>query len=431
VKNSPSKIFEGFLGMASVKWVMMLSMSVVSLVYLSVGFYILALKGNKIFQPGVVAAAPACPGDFYLRWIEGKAFAEGINPYDIFDPEGLSGKAESYQRKVAEFYDRNPRPKDGSGYPPWAFPVFYLLFAPFLEIEQSRIFYGIVNAGVLFFMVFSLFRRLRSILTARDSALVCASAFSLNAWYITLHNGQLSLILSAAVLASTFPWKRGWGDFFSNSMLALKPTFGAYVLMVNFIKRPWRLMVAGSFVLCVWLLSSFHSGEAPIRQLGQMFLVTSSGGNSLVDLSWFDAYPSKVVFKVGFALGLLLTIGAMFRLSADGRFLQVAVSLLLMRLFCYHRDYDNCMVFMAIICMGVYALKSGHAIPTFLWLVHVLIFSIPSSLYGAGSFFIYNSGFVAACCSLFYLSSRYPGYLWQLDSSGPDRIPEPGDSVSA
>lgn len=405
-----------FLNLKIFKYIALLSLALIAFVYLSFGFYILVLKDNRIFTVKETVVAPVCPGDFYLRWIEAKSFIAGINPYDIFDDNNLASKNESYRKKITEFYHENRRPNDGSGYPPWAFPVFSVLYAPFLSIEQSRIYFGVVNFGALWFIFMLLLNRLRQIISTRDSLLVALSALALNSWYITLHNGQLSFILAAAALASATRSKGFWGLFISNALLALKPTFGAYPLTVDFLRNPRILLAVGFFTVGLWISSSIWAAENPLKHLGQMFLVNSTGGNSLVDLPLLDKLPRKLVFITGFATGLLLTYLVVIRLPNSSHFLQIALSLLLMRLFCYHRDYDNCMVFMAIVCMGVYAIKSGALIPFLLWLAHVGVFSLPSSLYGQANFVIYNSACISAFASLLYLHWKYPDFLNRLDS---------------
>ena len=352
--------------------------------YLTTGFYYLAVAKNSAIQTPAALFSPGfhsqgSPIDFKLRRVEAKMFMEKINPYDVFDKESLSKKPLRYQSRLNDLVFITGTPIAISGYPLWSFPLFVLFFTPFLSCELSRFVFALMNLGALFFIYKRLYQYATSWLGRADSHLVCLSCLALNSWYITLHNGQISILLASGLILS-LPHRISSfsGQVLGNMLLSLKATFGFYPLLINFFHSKWQTLFSALCVFILWGGSALWLQDNPFLFLRQMFLVPTQGSIGLPELFSSCHLPKAPLLLSFFILGFFLTLWIVFLHRSD-TFTKLALSLLLMRLFCYHQIYDNVMVFLAIAQLGVRALQTKNITITSVWLSTTLAFVLPSS----------------------------------------------------
>jgi hypothetical protein len=360
-------------------------LSLVAIVYLTIGFYYQAIEENQAVQdPRALFlsgfSSLGSPGDFQLRRVEAKMFMEKINPYDVFDKQSLSKKTTDYNSRLDHLLYITGTPTAISGYPLWSFPIFVLVFTPFLSCEFSRFIFAFINLGALLLLYRHLYHYAANWLGRIDSHLVCLSCLALNAWYITLHNGQISILLAAGILLS-LPHLRS--SFFAkvvgNILLSLKFTFGFYPLVVVFFRFKWQTFFSALCVFILWGGAALWLQESPFLFLRQMFLVPTQGSIGLPELLAPCHLPKAPLLLSFFILGFFFTLWIVF-FHRSNTFTKCALSLLLMRVFCYHQTYDNVMVFLAIGQLGIRALQTKNVMITSVWLATTLVFILPSSV---------------------------------------------------
>jgi len=356
-----------------------------AILYLVSGLYFLAVKNNDalmnlktIFAADFSSEVP--PVDFKLRRVEAKYFMERLNPYDIFDKESLSKKSAEYQDRLHGLLKETGIPITISGYPMWSFPIFIVYFTPFLSCGLSQSIFALVNVLALYYIYNYIYIYSSAYLRRADSHLVCISCMALNAWYITLHNGQISILLAAAVLlslpSSRFSYLR---QTIGNVILSIKFTFGAYPLLVLFFKLKKQVLLSAGIVILIWIGSSIWLHDNPFSFFRQMLLMPTEGGIGLCDVFSISFLPKSIFLLFLFILGLLLTLYIIFCHPTDA-FAKCALALILMRLFCYHQVYDNIMIFMGISILGIKSLLSRNRIMIIIWLSCLFAFALPSSL---------------------------------------------------
>jgi len=379
------KILNDFSRSERLKLCASIILAVGAILYLTTGFYYLAIAKNSAIQSPAVLFSPGfhsqgSPIDFKLRRVEAKMFMEKINPYDVFDKQILSKKPLRYQSRLNDLVSITGTPIAISGYPLWSFPLFVLFFTPFLSCELSRFVFALMNLGALFFIYKRLYQYAANWLSRADSHLVCLSCLALNSWYITLHNGQISILLAAGLFLS-LPCRVGsfFGQVLGNMLLSLKATFGFYPLLVNFFRSKWQTLFSALCVLILWGGSALWLQDNPFLFLRQMFLVPTQGSVGLPELFSSCHLPKAPLLLTFFVLGFFLTLWIVFLHRLD-TFTKLALTLLLMRLFCYHQIYDNVMVFLAIGQLGIRALQTKNVMITFVWLATTLAFVLPSSV---------------------------------------------------
>lgn len=355
-----------------------------AILYLLSGLYFLAFKNNyqlmnlkSIFTTDF--SSEALPVDFKLRRVEAKYFMERLNPYDLFDAESFSKKSFPYQERLQSLVNETGIPITISAYPLWAFPIFVFSFTPFLNCGLSRVVFALLNILAFIYIYKYIFRYSSTYLNRADSHLVCRSCMALNAWYITLHNGQISALLAAAVLLSLpnsrFSYVR---QTIGNIILSIKFTFGAYPLLVLFFKFKKQVFLSAGIVCLIWIGSSLWLDENPFAFFRQMFLMPTEGGIGLCDIFFLSYFPKSLFLLSLFILGLSMTFCIILRHRSDA-YTKCALALILMRLFCYHQIYDNIMIFMGISILGIRSLQSRNKIMTVIWLSCLLAFTLPSS----------------------------------------------------
>ena len=352
--------------------------------YLVSGLYFLAVKNNDgpmnlktIFATDFSSEVP--PVDFKLRRVEAKYFMERLNPYDIFDKGSLSKKSVEYQDRIHGLLKETGIPITITAYPLWAFPIFVVGFTPFLNCVLSRSVFTLVNILALYYIYKYIFKYSSAYLSRGDSHLVCRSCMALNAWYITLHNGQISVLLAAAVLLSLpnsrFSYVR---QTIGNILLSIKFTFGAYPLLVLFLRFKKQVLLSAGIVIVSWIGSSLWLHDNPFSFFHQMLLMPTEGGIGLCDIFSLSFLPKSIFLLILFILGLLATLFIVFRHRSDA-YTKCALALILMRIFCYHQIYDNIMIFMGISILGIRSLQSKNRILAIIWLSCLLAFVLPSS----------------------------------------------------
>jgi len=355
-----------------------------AILYLVSGLYFLVVKNNDapirsktIFSTDFSSEVP--PVDFKLRRVEAKYFMERLNPYDIFDKESSSKKSFAYQERLQGLAKETGIPITISAYPLWAFPIFVISFTPFLNCGLSRFVFALLNILAFYYMYKYIFRYSSAYLNRGDSHLVCRSCMALNAWYITLHNGQISALLAAAVLLSLpnsrFSYVR---QTIGNIILSIKFTFGAYPLLVLFFTFKKQVLLSAGTVIFIWIGSSLWLHDNPVLFFRQMFLMPTEGGIGLCDIFSLSFLTKSIYLLILFILGLLATLFIVLRHRSDA-YTKCALALILMRLFCYHQIYDNIMIFMGISILGIRSLQSRNRIMTMIWLSCLFAFALPSS----------------------------------------------------
>jgi hypothetical protein len=284
-------------------------LSLVAIVSLTTGFYYLAIAKNSAIQTPAALFSPGfhsqgSPIDFKLRRVEAKMFMERINPYDVFDKQSLSKKPLRYQSRLNDLVFITGTPIAVSGYPLWSFPLFVLFFTPFLSCELSRFVFALMNLGALFFIYKRLYQHAASWLGRADSHLVCLSCLALNSWYITLHNGQISILLAFGLILS-LPWRISsfFGKVLGNILLSLKATFGFYPLLINFFRSKWQTLFSALCVFILWGGSALWLQDSPFLFLRQMFLVPTQGSIGLPELFSSCHLPKAPLLLSFFILG--------------------------------------------------------------------------------------------------------------------------------
>jgi hypothetical protein len=316
-------------------------------------------------------------GDFKLRWFEAKLFCNHINPYEAFDPSIISG--DNRKPILDDLIKRCGLPSDASGYPPWAFPVFVILFTPFLTINSANIIF-LFGSLLVFIAIYKLiYKYSRKWLNAIDSHLVSSACVSLNSYYIVLHNGQLSILLTFCSLYLMFGNSNSINCSLSAIILCLKPTFGAYPLLLSIVDKRKFVMLGIFFSVILWIYSSYWVRSSPFHFLGQMFLVSTKGGVSFTDIIPNFSLNEKAKAITLFLIGACASVfcSKSFKLSYP---FQIAASLIFMRIFCYHRIYDNIMAVNALVLIGVNALVTKKIDNYFYWIILLVALIIPTSL---------------------------------------------------
>ena len=355
-----------------------------AILYLVSGFYFLAVKNNDalmnlktVFTADFSSEVP--PVDFKLRRVEAKYFMERLNPYDIFDKESLSKKSAEYQDRLHGLLKETGIPITISGYPMWSFPIFIVYFTPFLSCGLSQSIFALANVLALYYIYNYIYMYSSAYLRRADSHLVCISCMALNAWYITLHNGQISILLAAAVLLSLPSFRFSYlRQTIGNIVLSIKFTFGAYPLLVLFFKLKKQVLLSAGIVIVIWIGSSIWLRDNPFSFFHQMLLMPTEGGIGLCDIFSLSFLPKSIFLLILFILGLLATLFIVFRHRSDA-YTKCALALILMRIFCYHQIYDNIMIFMGISILGIRSLQSKNRILAIIWLSCLLAFVLPSS----------------------------------------------------
>ncbi len=250
--------------------------------------------------------------------------------------------------------------KSSSTYPPASYPLLWLSIG-WMEFPTARWVWLAANITLLGWLAALATRESR----ARDSlerVFVAAFFFSAYAPLVTIGNAQLTIVVTAALVASVVAWKVTgfWLGSLASAAAMLtalaKPNLSAPFFWLLMFAAPSRLaaaLVVVVYAALTWFAGLFQPGGLPA--LLERWVETSLYQARRFPYSdlpvWLDALGVGH-WSVAASLVLLGLAGAwVWRLRRQDVWLLLGIVAVVSRLWATHRVYDDLIVFIAMIAL--------------------------------------------------------------------------------
>lgn len=321
---------------------------------------VLVLLGLLYIANGVsVLLAPGLAGDLGMRWREQGYLVAGVNPYDVSAQFGGLTPTAAEAARIAEHDLQNEAPSLPSGYPPWGFAASFL-FVPHGSLPVAQLVFATIclsALGLTLWYAYALGRRWG----VGAGLLLAAAVFAMFGNASTLRLGQYGLILNAFLLLSLWLSEKGhavWSGL-AMAVVAIKPNYSLLQVGAIFARRQW-LSVLTVAVACIlasmvpWMLT----GVSPIEMVQQMLRQSANvtfGDTGLLGVVRMLVPNSLATAGLGL-IGVAVTLFLGWRYRNSSTLVACSVAAVIGRLCFYHRQYDNVMLMVPLLTLGLLAL---------------------------------------------------------------------------
>lgn len=324
---------------------------------------LLSLLGLLYLANGVTTlVASGFDGDLTLRWREQRYILRGIDPYDVSGRTfpALQSPA-SAARAERQRLDQEPKIIP-SGYPPWAFLTGFLFVYPG-DFRVTQWSYCALNLAVLAVTLAWIHRRATPF-GRPEAALVTAALFAMFGHASTLRLGQYGILMNAALLLAlageeSGRWFRSGLGF---TLAATKPNVSLLFFPLLLVRRRWLPLLTtaiycGAASVVVWMLIDVDPLELTRQMLAQSS-VTTDGDVGLLGIGVPLGVPYRILAPALGLTGVALALALSWWLRAAPPLATFACASVLGRVFFYHRQYDNVMLLMLLLGLGIIALRN-------------------------------------------------------------------------
>ncbi|GFE71023.1 glycosyltransferase family 87 protein [Chroococcus sp. FPU101] len=293
---------------------------VLSLAYLSKGFYNLVLNEKSA-------------KDLFQRWQEQQYIYQGAYPYDV-------GKTIKVDPKIGMIRS--------GGYPPWAFFTGFL-FVPPISWNLTRLYFGLLN--IISLVVLALFAfHLGKPYSCSKAWFSMAASLAISSHTTSLNNGQYGIIINAFLILMYWSLYKNWnllaGLAFGVAMI--KPNISALYIFVLLIRRRIKALISFSIYLTfATLVICYLTKLSPFYLMEGMFRYSSyfaKQGYSLINVLMNFGLDSEVATFVAPLLGLIVITIISYLCRNYSLLTLFAIASFVGRVWTYHRVYDNVML---------------------------------------------------------------------------------------
>lgn len=321
---------------------------------------VLVLVGLVYIVNGLsVLLAPGLAGDLGMRWREQTYLRAGIDPYDVSAQFGGLTPSVAETARIAAHGLGQEAPMLPSGYPPWGFTASFL-FIPPASLPVTQLTFACIclaGLGLAVWYAYVLGRRW----SVASGLLMAAAVFAMFGNASTLRLGQYGLILNAFLLLSLWLSEkkhRVWSGV-TMAIVAIKPNYSLLQVAAIFARGQW-LSVAVVAVVCAlasiapWLLTGVNPIEMVLQMLRQSGNVTF-GDTGLLGLARLLLPNSLATAALGIT-GLFATLALSWFYRGSSILVVSSIAAVIGRLCFYHRQYDNVMLMIPLLTLGLLAL---------------------------------------------------------------------------
>ncbi len=294
--------------------------------------------------------------DICMRWSERNYLAHGIDPYDVsaqFTGEPITAQEAT---RIQQYHLQGEKACLPSGYPPWGIAASFLLLWTNNLAAAKMLFASFTIACLLgtCWMVYLLAKPTG----IQGAQMLAALVFGMFANCSVLRAGQYALILNAFLLVAVLmiERRRQVATGLAMCLPAIKPTVSLPQFLVLIVRGEWIAILVSALV-CAALagLSWFLTGVDPIEMTQQMLRqagAVAHGGTSLLEvLSGILTFSRANILLA--LCGVVLTLLSAFLLRRQSILPSLAISCIIGRFFYYHRQYDNAMLMLPMVCLGI------------------------------------------------------------------------------
>lgn len=314
------KLKELKLNSAKTLYIITFILLILSLAYLSKGFY------NLVFDEKNAK-------DLFQRWQEQQYIYQGDYPYDV-------GKLIKVDPKIGAIRS--------GGYPPWAFFTGFL-FVPPISWNLTRVYFGLLNFVSL--VVLALFAFHLGKPYGRSKAwFSMAASLAISSHTTSLNNGQYGIIINAFLILMYWSLYKNWnllaGLAFGVAMI--KPNISALYIFVLLIRRRIKALISFSIYLTIATLAICYLTKlSPLYLMEGMFRYSSyfaGRGFSLINILMKFGLDARAATFIAPLLGLMVITIISYLCRNYSLLTLFAIASCVGRVWTYHRVYDNMML---------------------------------------------------------------------------------------
>ena len=387
---------------------------------------LLLLGAAYVINGALTLGSPTGTTDLTLRLQERAYLLRGVDPYDVSARQLRSGPTPLEAVRIASQGLASEPSIDPSGYPPWGLAAAFLLLPPGTgrAAHLAFVLVDFLALGLILWQAYETGRRWG----AWAGLLLAAAAMAMFGNASTMRLGQYGLLLNAFLILSLRFWisQQGGPLGLCLAVAAIKPNYTIFHLILLPVCRQWRaLLIVAAVCLLASIVPWALTGVDPVELLAQMMRqsaeVTGLDTSLLRIARQYASYGSSTL-GLGLA-GLALTLWLGWRHRRGSVLLLFSIAAVSGRIFLYHRQYDNLMLWFPLLALGHVALESRKAEA---WWVFALF---GATLWSPIPYRAYSPGLIAVL-TLVWLAGlayacRHAGLLLELEESGegPGRSP--------
>ena len=256
---------------------------------------------------------------------------------------------------------QNPFDHMEASQPPWGYPFGLALTWP--EWPAVRVYFAAINAAALAFLMWWAYRQPRDA-TPEVRLLLAGAALAFGGSCTATEVGQVSIVVTA-LLAAALWCDRNQQQYASGVLVALaliKPTisvpFAVALLITGRHKAAVAATIYGAVATAVtWVVT----GASPLHMLQQM----AASASNYVDAGTVGVTDMLAAFGIVSSAQVALTpvivgipAAAVMVMSRHSLTLAFAVAAVWGRLWTYHKSYDDVMLVLLLLPLGVVAFST-------------------------------------------------------------------------